>query len=52
MEKLQSEIGIFFPNEDKVRACNSLKTRLETLHGELEKLAEKSTGEFAREITL
>lgn len=43
IKKLEGEIGIFFPDEDKIRACNSLKTRLETLHSELEKLAEKST---------
>jgi chaperonin cofactor prefoldin len=41
--KLENEIGIFFPDEDKIRACNSLKTRLETLHVELEKLAEEKT---------
>jgi len=41
--KLESEIGIFFPDEDKVRACKSLKTRVETLHAELEELAEKET---------
>jgi hypothetical protein len=44
IEKLESETGLFFPDPDKTRACNSLKTRLETLHAELEKLAEKSTG--------
>src|ERR1700722_2726213 len=43
VEKLDSEIGIFFPDEDKIRACKSLKTRLETLHAELEKLAVQST---------
>jgi DNA-directed RNA polymerase subunit RPC12/RpoP len=43
IEKLERENGIFFPDQDKTRACNSLKTRLETLHEELEKLAEKST---------
>jgi hypothetical protein len=43
IEKLESEVGIIFPDQDKIRACNSLKTRLETLHSELEKLAEKST---------
>jgi hypothetical protein len=43
IEQLENEIGVFFPDQDKIRACNSLKTRLETLHGELEKLAEKRT---------
>ena len=43
IEKLEGEIGIFFTDPDKIRACKSLKTRLETLHCELEKLAEKST---------
>ena len=43
IEKLESEIGIFFPDQDKTRASNFLKTRLETLHGELKELAEKST---------
>jgi hypothetical protein len=43
IEKLAGEIGVFFPDQDKIRACNSLKTRLEALQEELEKLAEKST---------
>jgi DNA-directed RNA polymerase subunit RPC12/RpoP len=43
IEKMESGIGIFFPDENKIRACNSLKTRLETLHSELEELAEKRT---------
>lgn len=43
IEKLEGEIGIFFPDEDKIRACNSLKTRLKTLHAELEELAEQKT---------
>jgi len=43
IEKLGSEIGIFYPDEDNIRARKSLKTRLETLHSELEKLAKKGT---------
>ena len=43
IERLTGEIGVFFPDEDKIRACKSLKTRLETLHWELENLAERST---------
>jgi hypothetical protein len=42
IRKLESEIGIFFPDEDKSRACNSLKTRVEVLLNKLDELAEKS----------
>ena len=38
---LDGEIGIFFPDEDKIRARNSLKTRLETLLDQLDELARK-----------
>jgi len=43
IEKLENEIGIIFPDEDKIRACNSLKTRLETLQVELEELVKTKT---------
>jgi hypothetical protein len=40
---LDGEIGIFFPDEDKIRARNSLKTRLEILLDQLDELARKET---------
>ena len=39
IERLQSQIKFFFRDEDKVRACNLLKTKLENLFKELEQLA-------------
>ena len=43
IEQLENEIGIIFPDKDKIRACNSLKTRLETLQVELEELVKTKT---------
>ncbi len=37
--RLQSQIKFLFRDEDKVRACNLLKTKLENLFKELEELA-------------
>jgi chaperonin cofactor prefoldin len=39
IEKIDAQIGIFFVDEDKVRARNSLKTRIQGLLAELEKIA-------------
>ena len=39
IKRLQSQITILFADEDKVRACNLLKTKLESLFKELEELA-------------
>jgi DNA-directed RNA polymerase subunit RPC12/RpoP len=39
IKRLQSQITILFADEDKVRACNLLKTKLENLFKELEELA-------------
>ncbi len=39
IERLQSQIKFLFRDEDKVRACNLLKTKLENLFKELEELA-------------
>ena len=38
IKRLQSQITILFADEDKVRACNLLKTKLENLFKELEEL--------------
>jgi hypothetical protein len=40
---LDGEVGIFFPDEDKIRARDSLKTRLEILLDQLDELARKGT---------
>ena len=39
IDRLQSQIGFLFGDPDKLRACNLLKTKLENLFKELEKLA-------------
>jgi hypothetical protein len=39
IERLESQTGFFFPDEDKVRACKLLKTKLQNLFKELEQLA-------------
>jgi len=36
IRKLENEIGFIFQDEDKIRACNALKTRLEHLVQEFE----------------
>ena len=38
IKRLQSQITILFADEDRVRACNLLKTKLENLFKELEEL--------------
>src|ERR1035437_8235757 len=39
IERLESQIPFLFRDEDQVRACNLLKTKLENLFKELEQLA-------------
>jgi hypothetical protein len=39
IERLESQITFLFRDEDQVRACNLLKTKLENLFKELEQLA-------------
>jgi|SRR5579871_153644 DNA-directed RNA polymerase subunit RPC12/RpoP len=42
IKKLDDEIGFFFADEDKVRARNALKTRLENLVNRFEQFCERS----------
>jgi len=42
IEKLGGQLDYFFPDADKVEARNSLKTRVQTLLSELEKIAKRS----------
>lgn len=39
IERIKSQTGFFFPDEDKIRACNLLKIKLRNLFKELEQLA-------------
>jgi len=39
IDRLESQKGLFFPDKDKVRACNLLKTKLANLFKELEEFA-------------
>ena len=39
IDRLKSQTGFFYPDQDKVRACNLLKTKLGNLFRELEELA-------------
>ena len=39
IDRLKSQTGFFYPDNDKVRACNLLKTKLQNLFVELEQLA-------------
>jgi hypothetical protein len=41
IERLKSQKGFFFPDQDKIRACNLLKIKLQNLFKELEQLAKK-----------
>ena len=41
IRKLEGEIGIIFQDEDKIRARNSLKTRVENLLDQLDAFAKK-----------
>jgi hypothetical protein len=42
IEKLGGQLDYFFPDADKVEARNLLKTRIQTLLSELEKIAKRS----------
>ncbi len=39
IERVQSQTAMFFPDKDKMRICNLLKTKLQNLFEELEQLA-------------
>ena len=39
IDRLKSQTGFFYPDQDKLRACNLLKTKLGNLFRELEELA-------------
>jgi hypothetical protein len=41
IERLESQKGFFFPDQDKIRACKLLKIKLQNLFKELEQLAKK-----------
>ena len=42
VEKLEGQMGIIFIDEDKAQACRSLKTRIQGLLSQLEKIAKRS----------
>ena len=42
IERLGGQLDYFFPDADKVEARNSLKTRIQTLLSELEKIAKRN----------
>jgi chaperonin cofactor prefoldin len=42
VSKVSDEIGILFPDEDKIRARDALKARLETLLQQLDEMCAKS----------
>jgi hypothetical protein len=39
IDRLESQKGFFFPDQDKIRACNLLKTKLANLFKRLEEFA-------------
>jgi hypothetical protein len=41
IERLKSQTSLLFPDKDKVRACNLLKTKLENLFLQLNEIAQK-----------
>jgi hypothetical protein len=41
IERLEAQKGFFFPDQDKIRACNLLKIKLQNLFKELEQLAKR-----------
>jgi len=41
IERLEARKGFFFPDQDKIRACNLLKVKLQNLFKELEQLAKR-----------
>ena len=42
IERLEKQKGFFFPDQDKIRACNLLKVKLQNLFKELEELSKKN----------
>jgi DNA-directed RNA polymerase subunit RPC12/RpoP len=40
IERMEAQTALFFPDSDKVRACNLLKLKLHNLFAELEQIAE------------
>jgi hypothetical protein len=40
LERMQAQVNWVFPDKDRVRACNLLKTKLQNLFVELEQIAE------------
>ncbi len=43
IDRLKAQTGLFFPDKDKLRACNLLKVKLQNLFRELEGLAREVT---------
>jgi hypothetical protein len=39
IDRLKSQIGLLFPDKDKIRACDLLRTKLQNLFRELEEMA-------------
>ena len=39
IDRFKSQIGLLFPDKDKIRACDLLKTKLRNLFRELEEMA-------------
>ena len=39
IDRLKSQVGLLFPDKDKIRACDLLKTKLRNLFRELEEMA-------------
>ena len=50
IDRLESQKGFFFPDKDKVRACNLLKTKLHNLFRELEQLAKQDARKAVGQI--
>jgi hypothetical protein len=42
IDRLKAQTGLFFPNKDKIRACNLLKLKMENLFTELKQLAKQN----------
>lgn len=41
IDRTKSQIGLLFPDKDKIRVCNLLKTKLQNLFLELKEIAQK-----------
>ncbi|HTT19613.1 MAG TPA: hypothetical protein VMG82_11730 [Candidatus Sulfotelmatobacter sp.] len=42
IERLEAQKGFFFPDQDKIRACNLLRIKLNNLFQELEQIAKRA----------